>query len=199
MRLNQTIIILIISIFIISCSATPGDAAYRGGHPVQAANLYMQGAKLGDSDAALKLARMISESEVSISQYGSATKWLKRSCELKNNAGCHNLALVYEYGENGENKEYTKAQGYYLLAAEKGYMQSQYNLGTLYSNQYLDDNVEGLKWILLSQKFAKKCSEEPLCNWVLQDPPGHRAMLENRMTEKQILKSHKEVDEWKSK
>ncbi|WP_122951859.1 hypothetical protein [Bathymodiolus thermophilus thioautotrophic gill symbiont] len=78
-------------------------------------------------------------------------------------------------------------------------MQSQYNLGTLYSNQYLDDNVEGLKWILLSQKFAKKCSEEPLCNWVLQDPPGHRAMLENRMTEKQILKSHKEVDEWKSK
>ena len=196
----RIIALFVVSIpVLISCSTTPGDAANRGGHPEQAANLYMQGAEQGDSSAALKLGSMVSEGKVSSAKYGNALKWYERACQLGDNAGCHNSGNAYEYGKSGANKDYKKARKYYTLAAEKGYMQSQYNLGSLYSNQYINNDTEGLKWMLIAEKTAGNCSKVPLCQWVQEDPPGHRAKLKSRMSQSQITNSKQQANEWKVK
>ena len=181
------------------CSTTPGDAANRGGHSEQAADLYKQGAEQGDGAAALKLGLMIEAGKASAESYGSKSKWYLRACELGNEVGCHNSGNAFEYGQDGLSKDYQKAREYYRLAAEKGFMQSQYNLGSMYSNRYFDNDVEGLKWIVFAQKSASSCSTVPLCKWVLEDPPGHRSKLMSRMTPKQITEANELANAWKSK
>lgn len=184
---------------VVGCSTTPGDAAYRGGHSEQAADLYKRGAEQGDGTAALKLGLMIEAGKASPISYGSKSKWYLRACELGKEAGCHNSGNAYEYGHDGLSKDYDKAREYYRLAAEKGFMQSQYNLASMYSNRYLDGDVEGLKWMVLAQKSASSCSTVPLCKWVLEDPPGHRNKLMSRMTPKQIAEANDLANAWKSK
>jgi TPR repeat protein len=190
------ILLLIISTNV-GCSHTPGDAALRGGHPDSAADLYMKGAELGDSEAALKLGLLLNDGSVSAERYGQASRWFQRACELGNLPGCHNLAVAYEYGNDGAAKDINKAYEYYLKAAERGYMQSQYNLSSLYSNKYIEpqDDVEGLKWMLLSQNAAKAC-KSPLCEWILKDPPGHKEKLKARMTVTEIKKAEDLAAGW---
>lgn len=197
MTLRTYILLILLIPYVVACSTTPGDAAYRGGHPEQAANLYMKGAELGDSTAADKLGLMISQGEVSVEKYGNALKWFVRACELGSNAGCHNSGHAYEYGQAGAHKDYNKARDYYLIAADKGFMQSQYNLGSLYSNQYFHNDVEGFKWMLLAERAANACAKVPLCKWVMEDPPGHRTKLKNRMTKNQIAEAEQLANQWK--
>src|SRR5262245_5046077 len=164
----------------LGCSSTPGDAAARAGHPESAAKLYAQGASQGDAAAALKLGLLISNRRVT--GYGDAGSWFAKSCQLGEVVGCHNAGVGYEYAEHGLPMNYGEAASAYRKAAERGYMQSQYNLGSMYSNGYLNDDVEGLKWLLLSQKAANSCTGQPLCKWLLDDPPGHVAKLTTRMS-----------------
>jgi len=199
MRFTAFIFFVVLIPLVVSCSTTPGDAAYRGGHPKQAANLYRQGADQGDKAAALKLGLMLSEGKASSANYGSAIKWYERACELGSDAGCHNSGNAYEYGQAGVNKNYKKAREFYTLAAEKDYMQSQYNLGSLYSNQYFKNDIEGLKWMLIAEKAANNCSNIPLCQWVQKDPPGHRAKLMARMSQNDITESQQQANEWKAR
>lgn len=180
-------------------SPTPGDVAYRGGHYVQAANLYRHGAELGDSTAALKIGLMLSEKQIDTKEYGQATQWFTKACDLGNEAGCHNAGNAYEYGQFGSNKDYDKARKYYMLSAEKGFIQSQYNLGSIYSNQYFNNDIEGLKWILIAKKSADTCSNAPLCQWVKKDPPAHQNKLTSRMTKEQIESAQKQANIWTPK
>src|SRR6266487_3375235 len=131
------------------CSSVPGDAALRSGHPEQAADLYRRGAEQGDASAALRLGFLISEARVSASKYGEAGDWFKKACALANLPACHNVGVAYEYGKNGLPKDYAESRNFYLKAAVEGYMQSQYNLASLYSNNYVTPpaDVEGLKWM----------------------------------------------------
>ncbi len=186
-------------VFLVGCSSTPGDAAYRGGRSEQAADLYKQGADQGNGTAALKLGLLISEGKASVKKYGNVTKWYIRACELGSDAGCHNSGNSYEYGQDGVKKDFNKAKEYYLLASEKGYMQSQYNLGSMYSNQYINNDIEGLKWMLLAEKTANNCSSVPLCQWVMDDPPGHLTKLMDRMNETQIIEANQLANAWNSK
>ena len=199
MNYKLSAIVLLLYLFTVSCSATPGDAANRGGHPEQAADLYKQGAEQGDSGAALKLGLMVTKGNVSASKYGKGIYWYMRACELGSNAGCHNSGNAYEYGQSGATKSYDKAQKYYAIAAERGYMQSQYNLGSLYSNQYINNDIEGLKWMLIAEKTANNCPKVPLCQWVKKDPPGHQANLMGRMSKNHITESQQQANEWKVK
>jgi hypothetical protein len=48
-------------IILSGCSHTPGDAAVRAGRPQAGADLYLEGAKLGHADAALKLGLLLEE------------------------------------------------------------------------------------------------------------------------------------------
>jgi TPR repeat protein len=180
------------------CAHTPGDAALRGGQPEAAADLYAKGAELGDATAALKLGLLISEGRVSDTQYGSALKWYMRSCELGSLPGCHNVGVAYQEGKYGVSKDPQKACEYYRKSAMRGYMQAQYNLASVYSSQEVQppDDVEGYKWMLLSQDAARKCSNLPLCDWILKDPPGHKAKLKGRLTEDQIKEAERLAASW---
>jgi hypothetical protein len=65
-------------------------------------------------------------------------------------------------------------------------MQSQYNLGSMYSNLYFQDDITGLMWLLAAQDNARTCTAKPLCKWILDDPPGHVAKLKGRMSTQDI-------------
>jgi TPR repeat protein len=189
-------------IFSFGCvSQTPGDAALRGGHPNAAADLYSQGAEQGDATAALRLGLLIDQGTVSQKDYGDAGIWFKKACELGSLPGCHNAAVAYEYGKNGFEKDFNQARHYYQIAAEKGYMQSQYNLGSLYSNNYITppNNVEGYMWMAIAEKSAMQCRQEQLCQWILNDPPGHRKNLQERLTTEELQKTESLASDWISK
>lgn len=182
----KTIAVLLLGLLVAGCSTTPGDAASRSGHPQQAAELYRRGAEQGDAAAALKLGLLVEQGSVSTDQFGTSGRWYLKGCDLGNEIACHNAGVGYEYGQGGLDKTYESARSYYRRAADKGYMQSQYNLGTLYSNKYFADDVEGLKWLLASQATAQSCSKNELCQWILRDPPGHIAKIKARMSPEQI-------------
>lgn len=183
----------------VSCAGTPGDAALRGGHPEAAANLYAKGAELGDAEAALKLGLLISNGTIADTKYGSSLKWYLRACELGSLPGCHNVGVAYQEGTDGLTKEPQKAYEYYMKSAEKGYMQAEYNLASLYSEQLVQppNDVEGYKWMLLSQRAAQKCIKYPLCGWIVKDPPGHKEKLKSRLTDEQIKQAETLAESWK--
>jgi TPR repeat protein len=175
-----------------ACSTTPGDAAYRSGHSPQAAELYRRGAANGDADAALKLGLMIDDGAASRTAFGTAGQWFLRACDLGDEVGCHNVGVGFEYGKSGLERNYDNARDYYERAASRGYIQSQYNLGSMYANQYFHSDAQGLAWLLRAQRGAQKCASQPTCNWILRDPPGHVARLKARLTPEQIadVESH---------
>ena len=144
---------------------------------------------------------LIDKGEVGEDAYGSAGSWFKKASDLGSLAGCHNLGVAYEYGKNGMQKDYVQARAFYLRAAEAGYMQSQYNLGSMYSNNYVSppDDMEGLKWLLLAQMTAAKDPKLPLYEWVLKDPPGHKRRLEGRLSPAQQQEALRRAAEWKPK
>jgi len=200
---TKAITSIFISLLIIlsGCSQTPGDAAVRGGHTQAGADLYLQGAELGHADAALKLGLLLDEGRVSSPQYKTAAHWFKRACELGSVEGCHNTGVAYEEGKDGVAIDYMQASSYYRRAAEKGYMSSQYNLGSMYSNNYLTppDDGEGYMWMLLAERAARACSKDPLCQWVLRDPPGHRMKLKGRLSASQVKQAEALAASWKAK
>jgi hypothetical protein len=203
MRKIRVLLVVLTAVQLLaSCSTTPGDAAHRGGHYEQAADLYRRGAEQGDASAALKLGLLVDAGEANSEMFGSSGLWFIRACDLGDNTGCHNAGVGFEYGREGSaglDKNLNKARDYYLRAAERGYMQSQYNLGSLYANQYFADDIEGLKWLLLSQKNAQSCVSTPLCKWVLNDPPGHIKQLRQRMSAVDVVRAERMMSEWVAK
>ncbi len=199
--MKQTLwVIVIIGILAIpaTCSSTPGDAALRGGHAEAAANLYAKGADLGDPEAALKLGLLISDGTIADSKYGTALKWYSRACDLGSLPGCHNVGVAYQEAKHGVSKDGQKAYEYYLKSAQRGYMQSQYNIASLYSDKEIKpvNDVEGYKWLLLSQQSAQRCKDKPLCAWILRDPPNHGAKLKSRMSESEIKEAEELARLW---
>ena len=182
------------------CSSVAGDAALHSAHPEQAADLYRRGAEQGDASAALRLGFLIDEGRVGASKNGQAADWFKRACGSRNLPACHNVGVAYEYGKNGLPKDYSEARNFYLKAAAAGYMQSQYNLASLYANNYVvpPNDVEGLKWMLLAQVSAEKCKQQQLCQWVLEDPPGHKRRLESRLSAAQQQEARNLASKWKA-
>lgn len=181
-----------------ACSHLAGDEALEQGNAQQAARLYLEDAEAGQAEAALKLGQLLLDGRVRGSQYETAAHWFMKACELGSLSGCHNAALAFEDGTNGAEKDLLKAKEYYLVAAENGYIQSQYNLGCMYADKCVTppDDVEGYKWMLIAQKAAKGCLGEDVCKWVLKDPPGNVAKLKNRLSESEIQKAEDEAEEW---
>ncbi|BDV43974.1 hypothetical protein GURASL_28970 [Geotalea uraniireducens] len=197
----QMLILTLLFIYFTGCALTPGDAALRAGHPEEAGMLYKAGAEQGDASAALKLGLLLEDGRVREETFGSPASWYEKACKLGSDPGCHNAGVSYEYGKNSVSKDITKAYSYYMIAAERGYMQSQYNVASLYSNHYVQpqNDVDGLKWMLLAQGAAKRCQNVPLCQWILNDPPGHKAKLKSRLSADQIKAAEALAISWKPK
>lgn len=185
-----------------ACSVTPGDASFRAGHLGNAAELYRLGSEQGDALAARKLGFMIQNGAIPPSKYGNATTWFLRGCELSDKASCHNAGLAYENGQNGVAINYEKAHELYLKVAKRGYLPSQYNLGSLYANKFLNNDVEGLKWMLIAEKSAKNCnapeSTLEVCEFVKNDPANYRKKLINRMSAAQIEEAKHLAATWQA-
>lgn len=193
--MHRSVFLLAAMLASTGCSTTPGDAAYRAGQFEASADLYRRGAAQGDAEAALKLGLL--QSKANLSGYGQAGDWFIKACELGSPVGCHNTGVGYEYAQHGLPINYAEAGRFYLKAAEQGYMQSQYNLGSLYANKHLSGDVEGLKWSLLSQKSAHACDTQPLCKWVLEDPPGHITRMKQRMSTQDIQTAEALATSWR--
>lgn len=198
-KILAAFLLIVLLCLFTGCAHTPGDAALRAGHPEQAASLYKHGADQGDASAALKLGLLIEQGKVNNSEYGGAARWYERACELGSLPGCHNIGVSYEYGSNGAAKDIKKAHDGYLKAAERGYMQSQYNLASLYSNQLIEpqNDIEGYKWMTLAINAANQCKGQPLCDWILKDPPGHMTKLKSRLNADQINQAELLAKAWK--
>ena len=200
-NLTRTLILIPFCLYLAGCAHNPGDAELRTGHPENAARLYKAEAEKGDAAAALKIALLLEEGRVKADTFGSPSSWFEKACRLGSLSGCHNVGLSYEFGKNGLNRELTKAYDYYLMAAERGYMRSQYKLAGLYANQYVQpsNDLEGLKWLLLAQDAAKSCQKDPLCKWISDDSPGHKAKIKARLTEEQVKQAEYLAISWKPK
>lgn len=150
----------------------------------------LRGSEQGDPAAALRLGFLLDSGD-----------WFKKACDLGSLPGCHNAGVAHESGKGKLDKDYSQARAYYLRAAERGYMQSQYNLASLYSNNHISppDDVEGLKWMLLAQKSASECKQDQSCGWALQDPPGHKQRLLSRLSSAQKENAESLAAEWKPK
>jgi hypothetical protein len=193
-------LISVAPVILTACSQTPGDAAFRAGHYQTAADLYKKGAEEGNGIAALKLGLMVG-GYVSPERYGHAGEWFMRACSRGVLEGCHNLGVAYQEGSSGVKRNIKEAYVFYLRAAERGYMQSQYNLASLYATEPIEPEgeVEGLKWLLVAQRSASNCRSRPICKWILDDPPQHQKKLRARMTPDQIERAQSLADNWRNK
>lgn len=193
------VLALYISLVLVGCSQTPGDAALRAGHPQNAAELYRKGADQGDARAAFKLCVLVGSGRVRQSDYGTAGQWCVKACDLGDVVGCHNVGVGYEYGRMGFPKDYSLAKDFYLRAANKGYSFSQYNLGSMYANRYFSDDKEGYRWMMIARQSAAKCAAQGdrTCQWLLDDPPGHVKRLADRLSERDRREIEAAAKDWK--
>lgn len=188
------------SIGLLGCSQTPGDAAVHAGHPDQAAKLYKTGAEQGDALAAFKLCRLLETEQITKESYGKAGPWCVKACELGDVAGCHNAGVGHEYGTNGLIADHKLAREFYLKAAERGYSFSQYNLGSMYANRYFQNDKEGYRWMMIAKLSVAKCASQGdrTCQWVLDDPPGHVKHLAERLSQSDRNAIEVAARNWKS-
>lgn len=175
-------------------SATTADAAQAE----KAATAYRKSAEQGNANAALQLGNLLHKGQVATTKFGDAADWYKTACTLDELSACHNVGVAYENGRNGVKRDYAEAAAYYLLAAERAFLPSQFNLAALHANSHVTslDNREGLKWLLVAQKSARQCADKPVCQFILADQPGHRARLEARLSASEQREARQLADAW---
>jgi hypothetical protein len=182
---RMKLFLLVLGSFLGGCSAVPGDAAFRSGHPVQAARLYESQYNMGSTDAGLRLASMLSKG-MGIPQ--DETKAFAIWSDLAGRGvplAFHNLGVCYEYGQ-GVAKDISKAEEAYRRGANSGVLWSIFNLGTLYSNGIAQksDDVEGLALLLKAARLATGDSDSE--RLIRDDRLGHVAKMKARMTPGEI-------------
>ena len=59
----------------------------------------------------------------------------------------HQLGMDYQNGENGKEQDSYMAKKYYTAAADRGYVNSQYNLADLYHNDYYPNYTKAMYWM----------------------------------------------------
>lgn len=182
-----------------ACSTTPGDAAHRGGHYTQAAELYEAGAKQGDSQAAEKLGDLYNYRPGLPEDHGKAIYWYKKAIELGNPTPYWAVGVIYRDGKGNVPRDFGFAERYFLQGAEKGQHYSMYDLAGMYADNFAKtpNDIEGLKWLNIVTAFATTCpSSNDGCQYILRDPKKIREKLESRMNADQKQKAKASADNW---
>ena len=179
--------------------AARGAAAADAALAEKTAIAYRESADKGDADAALRLGNMLSRGSVPVEKFGSAASWYKKGCALGSISACHNAAVSHQYGSNGVNRDDLEAATYYLKAAERAFLPSQINLAILHASGRVtsQDHREGLKWLLIAQRSAAQCTDNPLCRSILEDRHGHRRRLEAQMSERELRETRDLAEAWR--
>ena len=154
----------------------------------------------GDGDAALRIGNLLAQNRIPAAQYGQPVDWYKKGCKLHDVAACHNVGLAYQKGSYGLQRDLAEAAEYYVRAANRGFLNSMYNLAILYANAEANaaDPREGLKWMLVAQKAAAQCPDRKLCKIVTEDQAGYRTRLEARLSSKERREAYKLAENWRT-
>ena len=117
--------------------------------------------------------------------YKTALNKFKPLAEKGNISAQFNLGVMYDEGQEVQ-MDYKEAVKWYRSAADQGHAQAQYNLGRMYyQGQGVDpDSVEAYKWLDLSAARGIKLGRE------------NRAIIEKKMTPREIAEAQKRVKEW---
>lgn len=152
----------------------------------------------GDGDAALRLGNLLARGRIPAEKYGKAVDWYKKGCALRSVSACHNAGVSYHFGRNGAKPSHNEAANYYLQGADRAFLYSMFNLAMLHAEGRITtlDNGEGLKWLLVAQRAAAQCPDNPVCKSVLEDRKGYRAILEPRLTPEEQRKARQQADAW---
>lgn len=192
MRLAAAVLMLSASVMAATPPADPKQDEKR------AAELRLKADK-GDGDAALQIGYMLALGRIPAPRYGTPILWFKKGCTARSLAACHNAGVSYESGKNGANQDYSEAASYFLEAAERAFLPSMYNLAVLAAESKISslDNREGLKWMLVAQKSAVQCPDNPSCKIVTEDQKGYRAKLEDRLSAKERREAYQLAQDWR--
>lgn len=157
-------------------------------------------ASKGDGDAALRLGNLV-ELKRAPAGYGTALDWYRRGCELRDLSACHNLGLAYQHGRHGLKPDAAEAARFYEQSAERGFLNSMYNLAILYADGGLiaTDPREGLRWMLVAQRAAAQCPERRLCQEVTADTRGYRVRLEQKLSSRERRETYERAMAWQPK
>lgn len=152
----------------------------------------------GDGNAAGLLGNLLDQKRISEQRHGSALDWYRKGCKRYDFASCHNIAIAYQRGSRGLTRDPAEAARYYEMAANRGFLNSMYNLAILYAEAEpaIADPREGLKWMLLAQRAATQCPDRALCKQVTQDPHGYRKRLEERLSSRERREVYQLATDW---
>ena len=200
MRARLAALSLLHFLVAVGCSVTPGDAARRGGHYIQAARLYEARATRGDALAAEKLGDLYYFQPGLPSDHQAAIHWYGRAVELGRVTPVWRLGTIYRDGAGNVPRDLALARKWFELGAEAGQHSSMYDLADLYARNEVQpaDDVRALMWFFAVNMWASgPCLKNNQgCQYIARDPKGVRLRLESRMTPEQIAKARDDAREW---
>ena len=182
-----------------SCSTTPGDAASRGGHFPQAAELYQKGVAQGDSLAAIKLADLYYYRPGLPEDHQKALVWYGKAVDLGNPTPIYWIGAIYRDGKNNVPRDVSEAQLWFERGAAIGQHYSMYDLADLHASGLAQpgDDVRGLMWLDAVTELARAFTpQNEGTQYVLRDPKSVRHRLEARMRESDIAKARSTAHDW---
>lgn len=199
--LTSALLVLCITVWTNAAAQQPGT--YPKADPKQDAKLAAELRALagkGNGDAALRLGNLV-ELKRTPAGYGTAIDWYRRGCELRDLSACHNVGLAYQQGRHGLKPDPAEAASHYVKSAERGFVNSMYNMAILYADngQIATDPREGLKWMLIAQRAATQCPERRICREVSEDPRGYRVKLEQRLSSRERRETYDMALAWHPK
>ncbi len=167
-----------------------GVDAYERGDYKTAYKLFLPVAEQGDAEAQCFIGicyengRGVKQDDI------EAEKWYRKSAAQGFRDGQSNLGFfIYEQCENGVIQNYSEAVMWLKKSAENGDPEAQFRLGAMYvfGKGVVIDLVQAYKWMSLG---IVNGYEDKACN---------RKLLQNKMTQEQILKADKEAFVWMEK
>ena len=187
------------ALLILAHAATAAVAAPDPASDGKTAADLRQRADKGDAGAALQLGNLLNRNQGLTATFGHAADWYRKGCALNSLSACHNAGVAYEQGRYGVQRNPAEAANFYLQAAERAFLPSQFNLAALYANAQVTsmDNREGLKWLLVAQKGAAQCADRSVCKFILEDRRGHRARLEAMLSAAERREALQLAEAWR--
>jgi lipase maturation factor 1 len=166
---------------IVESNLAAGDEALRNGDFSGALAIYEREYTLGNPDGGFRLANMYGRG-LGVGRDPRKALGIYNELAARGEIEAEDrIGTCYEYG-NGVPVDYDKAEAWYKAAAEHGSLTGLYNLGGLYAKDLVfpGNDIEGLTFLLEASQRA--VDDDPLDQYIRQDPAGYLKRLEERMT-----------------
>ncbi len=128
----------------------------------EAAQWYERAAERGLAPAQYRLGNLYEKGHGIERDTVAAAQWYEKAAEQGNTLAMHNLAVINAMGVLAEGADMGKAIDWFRKAADRGVMDSQVNLGILYTKGMgvSEDLVEAYKWFAVAAKGGDRDAAE---------------------------------------